>query len=115
MSDDTTKTSAPAATETPTASAPPETAATATEASPSIPSPSDPNAPIPRTLEAIRISYTNCCARLGQLVYNLGIGEKEKADLLEAIGTFAMEEHNLPASMKKESPNLRPVPPVPTA
>jgi hypothetical protein len=103
MSDDTTTTSAPAATETPIASASPETAAPTTEASPSI----------PRPLEVIRIEYTNLCARLGQLVYNMGQAEEEKADILNAIFQRVKEERDLPESMKNVPvPPLAPVPPA---
>jgi hypothetical protein len=100
MSDETTTTpAAPAATP----------ATTEALAAPVAPSPS-----IPRPVELIRIEYTNLCARLGQLVYNLNEAEKEKGDLIDAIFALAKEESDLPPSMKKEV-NLQAVPPGPAA
>jgi hypothetical protein len=85
----------------------------ATEAAPANPpEATDPNAKIPRPLQVIRIEYTNLCARLGQLVYNISIAEEEKEDLLREIFARAKEEHDLPESMKKEAVNLQPAPPA---
>jgi hypothetical protein len=90
----------------------PETAATkdvpATSTTPTTPSGDS----IPRPVDVIRIEYTNLCARLGQLVYNLTQAELEKQDIIDEIFARVKEEKDLPESMKNVPvPPLTPKPP----
>jgi hypothetical protein len=111
MSDETTTTPAAPAEAAPAAAAPPTLppGETAPATSPS----GAEGASIPRPVDVIRIEYTNLCARLGQLVYNMGQAEKEKEDLLNEIFARVREERNLPQSMKDVPvPPLAPQPPA---